>query len=162
MRGRTPKVESRPEVTRRRPRGQGKAALAKALPAGDLALSEPPADMPKQVRDVWTACVTEMGANRHLRAPDLVLLRAYCEAAYLHLQASAMIHAQGLIIDGAFGPITNPMIKVQKDAATTIRQLSDVLGLNPLARIRGGLLEIAGQSMVLDIRERLVAKLAKG
>jgi P27 family predicted phage terminase small subunit len=118
--------------------------------------------MPAQVRDVWSACVAEMGANRHLRAPDLVLLRAYCEATYLHLQASAMIHAQGLMTEGAYGPVVNPMVKVQKDAATTMRQLSDVLGLNPLARIRGGLLEIAGQSMVLDIRERLVAKLAKG
>ena len=36
-----------------------------------------------------------------------------------------------------------------------MRQLSDVLGLNPLARIRGNLMEAATGSMVLDIQKRL-------
>jgi phage terminase small subunit len=49
----------------------------------------------------------------------------------------------------------NPMIKVAKDAAVTMRQLSDVLGLNPLARIRGNLMEAVTGSMVLDIQKRL-------
>jgi hypothetical protein len=36
-----------------------------------------------------------------------------------------------------------------------MRQLSDVLGLNPLARIRGNLMEAATGSMVFDIQKRL-------
>jgi hypothetical protein len=36
-----------------------------------------------------------------------------------------------------------------------MRQLADALGLNPLARIRGNLMEAATGSMVLDVQERL-------
>jgi P27 family predicted phage terminase small subunit len=121
-----------------------------------------PADLPELVAPVWTACVTEMAANRHLREPDLVLLKAYCEAVALHEQASAQVHKLGLLVSGASGPMVNPLIKVQKDAAQTIRQLSDVLGLNPSARIRAGLQEVAGASLVLGIRDRLVGEIVKG
>ncbi len=58
--------------------------------------------------------------------------------------------------------MVNPLIRVQKDAAQTIRQLSDVLGLNPTARIRAGLQEVVGASLVLGIRDRLVGELTKG
>ena len=137
--------------------GEQKSALAKAPPVqAELAEARPPKDLPRAVRTVWSACVTEMAGNRHLRAPDLVLLKTYCEAVATHAAASSDVHKRGLLVENAFGPCVNPMVKVQKDAAVTIRQLSDVLGLNPLARIRAGILEIAGASMVMDIRERLL------
>ena len=73
-----------------------------------------------------------MAANRHLRAPDLILLKAYCEAISLHEEASAQIHRLGVLVSGPSGPMVNPLIRVQKDAAQTMRQLADVLGLNPI------------------------------
>ena len=103
-----------------------------------------------------------MAGNRHLREPDLVLLKSYCEAVATHAAASADIHERGLLVENAFGPCVNPLVKVQKDAAVTIRQLSDVLGLNPLARIRAGILEIAGASILMDIRDRLVKEVTGG
>ena len=72
-----------------------------------------------------------MAANRHLRAPDLILLKAYCEAVALHDESSNKIHQLGVLVSGPSGPMVNPLIRVQKDAAQTMRQLADVLGLNP-------------------------------
>ena len=144
--------------------GREKAALAAAPPvASELAEALPPEDLPEAVREVWSACVLEMSGNRHLRAPDLVLLRAYVDAVETHRRAGADLAERGYLVENAFGLAVNPMVRVQKDAAATLRQLSDVLGLNPLARIRSGLLEVAGQSLVLELRERLTKELhAKG
>ncbi|MGE5500504.1 MAG: P27 family phage terminase small subunit [Ignavibacteriales bacterium] len=123
---------------------------------------EPPADLPEVAQQAWTLCVEEMQANRQLRESDLILLRAYVEAVYIHAEASAKIHEFGVLVAGPKGPMPNPMIRVQDNAARTIRLLSENLGLNPIARIRAGIMEIAGASMVMDIRERLVKQIAKG
>ena len=122
-----------------------------------------PATMPAAAREVWSIVVTDLVETGHLRKSDTPLVKAYCEAVYVHAEASAKIHAVGVLVKTADGRvIPNPMLRVQKDAATTMRQLSDVMGLNPLARIRAGLMEVAGASMVNDLRERLIAKLAAG
>jgi len=80
----------------------------------------------------------------------------------VHLEASAKVREFGVLVAGPSGPIPNPMIRVQDNAARTIRLLSENLGLNPIARIRAGIMEVAGASMVLDIRERLVREIVKG
>jgi P27 family predicted phage terminase small subunit len=143
--------------------GRAKASTARALPAPAAVLeAEPPDGLPAAVAPLWTVCVSEMAANRHLRAPDLILLKAYCEAISLHEEASAQIHRLGVLVSGPSGPMVNPLIRVQKDAAATMRQLADVLGLDPTARIRAGLQEVAGASLVLGIRDRLVGEIVKG
>lgn len=122
-----------------------------------------PVEMPAAAREVWEIVVTDLVGDGHLRKSDTPLVKAYCEAAYVHAEASAIIHRVGVLVKAAGGRIVpNPMLRVQKDAATTMRQLSDVIGLNPLARIRAGLMEVAGVSMVNDLRDRLIAKLATG
>ena len=42
-----------------------------------------------------------------------------------------------------------------------MRQFSDILGLNPLARIRGNLMAISAQTQALDVRERIIAILSE-
>lgn len=135
--------------------GTGPPAVVVTGPALDLAHREPPPDMPPVAADVWRTIVADMSALRTLREVDLPLVRAYCEAAQILADASDIIHRKGVLVGGRSGPMPNPMIKVQKDMAVTMRQLSDVLGLNPLARIRGNLMEAATGSMVLDIQKRL-------
>lgn len=121
----------------------------------------PPADLPEVAAAAWRLYIAEMASNRALRESDLIMLRTLCDAIYLEHQAMSVVYSKGLVVAGAFGPVTNPMIKVAKDATTTIRQITDVMGLNPMARIRGHLMEIAGASMVTDLREKLVGQLVK-
>ena len=140
--------------------GQGRSPSAVALPVQSaLATLPPPEGLPAAAADTWRSILSDMAALRTLREVDMPLVLAYCEAVYVHREASANIHAYGVLVKGPRGPVPNPMIRVQKDAATTIRQLSDVLGLNPLARIRGNLMEVAGQSVALGIRDRLLERL---
>ena len=125
----------------------------------ELATMEPPEGMPEYGCALWRICLAEMAGNRHLRAADLVLLRAYCEAAQILEDASSDLHDQELVVVGVMGGfIPNPLIRIQKDATATLRQLSDVLGLNPLARIRAGLMEIAGASLVFELGDKIRAK----
>ena len=140
--------------------GQGRSPSAVALPVQSaLSTLPPPEGLPAAAGDTWRAILSDMAALRTLREVDMPLVLAYCEAVYVHREASANIHTYGVLVKGPRGPQPNPMIRVQKDAATTIRQLSDVLGLNPLARIRGNLMEVAGQSVALGIRDRLLERL---
>ena len=94
-------------------------------------------------------------AGNFARAAPLALAASVALLAQVHADASDLLNRHGLLVEGANGPQPNPMIKVAKDAAVTMRQISDVLGLNPLARIRGNLMEAATGSMVLDIQKRL-------
>lgn len=167
MKGRKPDPKREKRGTGHRPAaGQAKPAtpaVVEPAAASELAAAAPPADLPEVAAHAWRCAVEEMAGNRQLRAPDLVLLKTYCEAVYVHELAAESIHRHGLTVMGGMGqPIMNPAIRAQKDAAATIRQLSDVLGLNPLARIRSGIMQLAGQTMVADLRERLVSKIAKG
>jgi len=135
--------------------GSGSPAVLGPAPPAELAHREPPPDMPEVAKAVWCTIVADMSALRTLREVDLPLVRAYCQAAQVHADACDLITRKGVLVAGQSGPMPNPMIKVAKDAAVTMRQLSDVLGLNPLARIRGNLMEAATGSMVLDIQKRL-------
>ena len=102
-----------------------------------------------------------MTANRQLRESDLILLKAFVEAVYIHAEASAKVHEFGVLVASPKGPVPNPMIRVADNAARTIRLLSDSLGLNPMSRIKAGIMEVIGASMVMDIRERLVKEIVK-
>ena len=121
-----------------------------------------PEELADVAKEAWAVCVNEMQGNRHLRESDLIMLRAYVEAVFVHAEASAKVREFGVLVSGKNGPMPNPMIRVQDNAARTIRLLSENLGLNPIARIRAGIMEIAGTAMVMDIRERLVKEIVKG
>lgn len=158
-------------------------SIVESLPPVEtsLATREPPDDLPAAAGDAWRICIAEMAGNRHVREPDLLLLRGYVMAIHVHEEATASIlkhgalmavYAQDLITgeivkDSKGDPVVvgmkpNPAVKVRNDAATQIRYFSDILGLNPLARIRQNLAEIAGANGMLDIRDRLVSELSKG
>lgn len=122
---------------------------------------EPPPDLEGIALDAWQACVEEMAGNRQLRPVDLILLKTYVEAAYIHAEATVKIKEFGILVAGPRGPVPNPMIKVQDNAARTMRLLSETLGLGPMARIHAGFIQIAGAAMAADIRERLITKLVK-
>ncbi len=135
--------------------GAGPPAVVYQSPTGAIADIEPPAGMAPVAADVWRSILADMAALRILREVDLPLVRAYCEAAQAHADASAVVADKGVLVIGPSGPMPNPMLRVQKDAAATMRQLSDSLGLNPLARIRGNFMEAATGSIVVDIQKRL-------
>lgn len=142
-------------VQRGTARAKRKPKADVTLVAVDAPLYPPPAGLPESVHPVWFTAVSEMGGNRHLREVDLVLLKVWCEAVHAHDEASRYIHEYGVLVKGPSGPKANPMIAVQDKTAATIRQLSEVLGLNPITRIRMGLMELSGRSQLADLNAKL-------
>jgi P27 family predicted phage terminase small subunit len=82
-------------------------------------------------------------------------LEAYCVAVYVHAQASNQIQQFGILVKGPNGPMPNPSIKIQKDAAATMLRYAETLGLTPAARIRLGLMEISGMSLLSTLNQAI-------
>lgn len=134
----------------------GEAKKAKTpVVLGAPATYAPPATLPKEVHEVWHAVVQDLGGANHMRASFVPSITAYCQAVYLHAQASANINQIGILVKGTSGPIPNPLIKVQKDASATMLRYAETLGLTPAARIRLGLMEITGMSLLGTLNKTL-------
>lgn len=111
----------------------------------------PPASMPAEVHDVWRAIVSDLGGANNMRTTFLPSLEVYCMAVYVHAQASAQLQQSGILVKGNNGAMVNPLLKVQKEAAATMLRYAETLGLTPAARIRLGLMEITGMSLLSSL-----------
>lgn len=119
----------------------------------------PPVDLPVEVHDVWRAAVSDLGGANHMRESFMPALSAYCNAVYIHAQAVANIQQYGVLVKGKDGlPVANPLLKVQKDAAATMLRFAETLGLTPAARIRVGLMEVTGMSLLAGLNSVLDGK----
>ncbi len=152
MKGRPPDPGREKRGTGHRPL-PGKAKPVEVLPARGLELA-PPATIPAEAHELWTRAVDEL-LPRGLNAGDLPLVEMLVVAAHRHRQARAVVDKIGVLAKGDKGPIVNPMLKVEKDTAATYLRLAETLGLSPAARARLGFIHIAGQSLLVDIAERV-------
>lgn len=128
---------------------------AKVAPLEEFA---PPATLPEAVRHIWRAVIQDLGGANHMRESYMPAVQAYCEAVYVHAEASENIHQFGVLVKGPNGPMPNPLIRVQKDAAATMLRYAETLGLTPAGRIRLGLMEITGMSLLGSLQDSLDRK----
>jgi P27 family predicted phage terminase small subunit len=99
------------------------------------------------VREIWDYTVREIAAMKILAAADRDALLCYCEAVVNHRKASALLAKSEVIIKGLHGgPIRNPALAVQRDAAETIRRLAQEFGLTPSGRSRIRTMEAGGHA----------------
>lgn len=131
------------------------ALVAVSAPVEQFA---PPASLPDVMHPTWRAIVADLGGSNHMRDTYLPAVTAYCEAVYLHAEASANIHEYGVLVKGPNGPMANPLIRVQKDAAATMLRYAESLGLTPAGRIRLGLMEVTGMSLLGSLQLALDGK----
>lgn len=134
------------------------ALPAKATPPAEVERFPPPANLPEAVHPVWRAIIDDLGGANHMRESYLPAVTSYCEAVWLHAEASANIHEYGILVKGERGPMPNPLIRVQKDAAATMLRYAESLGLTPAGRIRLGLMEITGMSLLGSLQQALDGK----
>ena len=119
-----------------------------------------PPGLPAAVHGVWETACADIGGR--LRESDVPQLLAYVEAVWVHSQASAEIHGDGLLVSGASGALTaHPLLKVQKDAAASMLRLADALGLTPAARIRMAVGEVTGLSVLAGLNQQLDQQLRR-
>jgi P27 family predicted phage terminase small subunit len=96
-----------------------------------------PAEAAPEVLEVWHSTVRELRHMRTLARCDADALRAYCEAVVQHRRASRTLAQSELLLKGLHGgPVRNPAIAIQRDAANLVRQFAQEFGLTPASRTR--------------------------
>lgn len=142
--------------------GEAKKAVA-ILPAGDPLMGDiiglpgafaPPEDLPEEAYPIWEQAVSEL-VPQGLKAADLEAIRMMCLAALRARQAAESISKYGIMVKGARGPMANPMLRVERDSTATYVRLAEQFGLTVAARLRLGLMQIAGQSMISNLNASL-------
>lgn len=115
-------------------------------PAEFLAYDEPFA------ADLWRTAVAELH-HRGLKPADLEAIRMLCIQAHRSRQASDHIQRFGLLVENSRGGLTeNPMIRVERDATREYVRLAQEFGLTFAARLRLGVLQLTGESILQSLR----------
>jgi P27 family predicted phage terminase small subunit len=169
-RGRKPDPGAEKRGTRKRPSTSRAPSQALALP-DELALARPaaPDDLDPVLVPIWDAIMDDLGSRganpSAFRAVDVVLIRTLVDAIGLHKQATDDVAEHGAILSRPLfdkeGSVVghkrekNPAVGIQKDAASTIMRLTDSLGLNPAARVRLGVMQLAGQSILASLQKMM-------
>ncbi len=90
-----------------------------------------------EVRAVWDYTIDQLSRMRVVTMADRDLLATYCEAVVQHRRATEVISQRGIIVEGSHGGwVSNPAVKVQREAATQIRAFGTEFGLTPSSRTR--------------------------
>jgi len=116
---------------------------------------EPPATLPPEAVPIWREAVKELGEL--LRPAHLPLVEQLAVAALRHQQAQAIIAEEGLIVRTKAGPRQHPAVRIERDSAMLYGRICDQLGLSPTARQRLGLMYALGQSLLVQVAERVDA-----
>ena len=73
----------------------------------------------QEVCDIWEFTLTQLRRMKLAAQVDRDILFGYCQAVYIHRQASKAIEDEGILIPGQLGPLVkHPALQVQRDAAS--------------------------------------------
>lgn len=143
----------RPKPGEAKPAAQA-AVSAAVVQASTPALPEPPADLTPEAQEMFRRVVAEL-VPRGLREADLEAVAMMCYSAQIHLEARRRIAETGVLVKGLRGPMVNPLIKVARDEANTYLRLANEFGLTLAARLRLGLMQLAGESILTSLNKDL-------
>lgn len=134
----------------------GQAKPVEIVPGAPFDISPPPELNPEAV-PLWEVAVAEL-LPKGLTEADLPMVEMMVTAAHRNRQARRLVDKSVLLMRSSDerGRIAlNPLLKLEKDTAATYLRLAESLGLSPAARARLGLMHLAGQSLLVDIAERV-------
>lgn len=147
-----------PTRSRRKTGNRPQAGESKAvtIPAATSALAAPEivASLPEPAQKMFTSILIEL-ENRGLKQVDLEAIAMLVHSAWLHGEARKKIAETGILVKGPNGPIVNPLIKVARDEAATYLRLSSEFGLTIASRLRLGLIQLAGESIIGSLNREL-------
>ena len=91
----------------------------------------------EDAKKIWKRTTAQLKSMGILYEADIDIIVAYCNAVVNYQKASLIVDQSGVLIKGRRDSVvTNPAVRVQRDAATLIRMLASELGLTPSARSR--------------------------
>lgn len=132
--------------------GEGKAV--EVAPQSDAVVFAPPAGLSPEGEAMFQRIVAEL-APRGLREADLDALTMLCHSAEVHRQAREFVTRSGVMVMVNGRPVVNPAIKVARDEAQNYLRIAQEYGLTLAARLRLGLMQLAGESMLASLNRDL-------
>jgi P27 family predicted phage terminase small subunit len=134
--------------------GEAKPSKALAVVPAASGMPEPPAGLEPAAEGLWRATMAELG-SRGLREADLAAVEMMVVAYQRNREAREKIAETGMLVRGPRGPMVNPLLKVEKDTAATYLRLAEQFGLTLAARLRLGLMQLAGESLLQSLNADL-------
>lgn len=122
------------------------------VPKGRATAQKPPAWLSAEAAAIWARTLTvKPDAD-----PDL--LAVYASALAEHNRAAELLTRTGPVIQGAKGPVRNPLNAVKQANASTVRQLARALGLTggeelPPQRARRYRNQKATEATIVSLRQ---------
>jgi len=103
-------------------------------------------------RAVFLRAVEELGGR--VRDTDLEALRIMAVALHNYGEAQQHIARYGTLVASVMGNLMpNPALKVARDEANLYLKIADQYALTFVSRLRAGLLQLAGQSMLQQLHD---------
>lgn len=128
-------------------RGDRKDRINPAEPQPKPVAARCPSWLSAETKIVWRRTARQLKAMGLLYAADEDILTAYAGAVVTYARATALVDSDGLLVEGRRdGMVTNPAVRIQRDAATLIRMLASELGLTPASRSRLNAQEVAADA----------------
>lgn len=91
----------------------------------------------EDAKKIWKRTIHQLKLMGILYESDIDIIIAYCNAVVNYQKATLIVDQSGVLIKGRRDSVvTNPAVRVQRDAATLIRMLASELGLTPSSRSR--------------------------
>lgn len=145
-----------PARGRRRTGHRGKPGEPPRLrfaPPAEPGPPEPPEDLPEGAKALWGELAPHLPPG--LRGADLILFRMLSVAAHRAARATAGLERYGEVVRGTRGPMLNPLARLERDATQAFLRLSEELGLTFASRLRLGVVELQGKSVLHALHEDL-------
>lgn len=90
----------------------------------------------KMVNEVWDYTVEQLRKMKVLTMADRDMLLAFCQAVVMHRRASELLDRTGYLIEAEEGLFPHPAIRLQREAAASMKAFGTEFGLTPAARTR--------------------------
>lgn len=152
-------TKGRPADPTRARRKTGNRPLPGEKPPAEIAVVEAPAFVvPSGLTEEGQAMFQRLVAElqpRGLREVDLDALTMLCHSAEVHRQAREFVARNGVMVAVNGRPVVNPAIKVARDEAQNYLRIAQEYGLTLAARLRLGLMQLAGESMLASLNADL-------
>lgn len=94
-------------------------------------------------------------STRGLREADLESISMMCHSAWLHGEARRRLAQTGVLLKTPRGVVVNPLVKVARDEAATYMRIAEAFGLTLASRLRLGLLQLTGESILQGLNNDL-------
>lgn len=113
-----------------------------------------PDGLPDEAQAMYQRVIDEL-APRGLREADMEALAMMVHSAYVHQLARQFITRHGVMLLQNGRVTVNPAVKVARDEAQNYLRIAQEYGLTLAARLRLGLMQLAGESILASLNRDL-------